>query len=244
MRRGSSKVVAVAFGAAVAACAAAAAPAAATCMTGSGDPSYCTAPSIDTKTTAQSVAFAVTNVSTTAPGDLLVAFARADSPRCAGNTATVSGGGLTWTLAGRENKGLGDSEVWTARATSTLHNAAIREKLHFARYDAALTVIAFKNATGIGASSESYSAAGAPSGSLTTTQPQSWVFAAGNDWAQSLARTPDTGQQLQQQSFDSVGDTYWVQSTSDPTPAAGTTVTINDTAPTGDPFNLVLVEVL
>jgi hypothetical protein len=41
-----------------------------------------------------------------------------------------------------------------------------------------------------------------------------------------------------------VGDTYWVQRTTAATPVAGTAVTINDTAPTGDRWNLTIVEVL
>ena len=41
----------------------------------------------------------------------------------------------------------------------------------------------------------------------------------------------------------SVGDTYWVQSRTAPTPAAGTRVTVNDTAPTKDMWNPALVEV-
>ncbi|MGO9900292.1 MAG: hypothetical protein ACLP0J_11490 [Solirubrobacteraceae bacterium] len=52
------------------------------------------------------------------------------------------------------------------------------------------------------------------------------------------------GQTVQHTYTDRVGDTYWVQSTTAPTPVSGTSVTINDTAPTADPYNLVLVEVL
>lgn len=37
---------------------------------------------------------------------------------------------------------------------------------------------------------------------------------------------------------------FWLQTTNNPTANAGTKVTINDTAPTTDPFNLALVEVL
>ena len=40
------------------------------------------------------------------------------------------------------------------------------------------------------------------------------------------------------------GDTFWVQRQTSTTPASGTAVTINDTAPTGDRFNLSLCEVL
>ncbi|MGJ0483523.1 MAG: Ig-like domain-containing protein [Methylomicrobium sp.] len=41
-----------------------------------------------------------------------------------------------------------------------------------------------------------------------------------------------------------IGDTYWVQSQVSPTPTSGTVVTINDTAPAGDRYNLSIVEVL
>jgi hypothetical protein len=40
------------------------------------------------------------------------------------------------------------------------------------------------------------------------------------------------------------GDTYWTQSAAAPTPNAGTAVSIADTAPTTDRFNLSAVEIL
>jgi hypothetical protein len=85
---------------------------------------------------------------------------------------------------------------------------------------------------------------GAPTGSLTTSQASSWVFAIGDDWLKSIPRTLGPGQTLIHQATDSVGDTYWVQATNAITPTACTSVTINDTAPTTDPYNLVLVEIL
>jgi hypothetical protein len=41
-----------------------------------------------------------------------------------------------------------------------------------------------------------------------------------------------------------VGDTYWVQRQNAPTPTSGTNVTINDTAPAADRYDLSIVEVL
>ena len=41
-----------------------------------------------------------------------------------------------------------------------------------------------------------------------------------------------------------VGDTYWAQRMANPTAASGTSVTIADTAPTTDRYNLTIVEVL
>src|SRR2546426_131149 len=59
-----------------------------------------------------------------------------------------------------------------------------------------------------------------------------------------IARTLGPGQSLVHQALAPVGDTYWVQRQSSPTPLSGTSVTINDTAPTGDRYNLSIVEVL
>ena len=58
------------------------------------------------------------------------------------------------------------------------------------------------------------------------------------------ARTVGPAQTLVDQYFPPAGDTYWVQRQTSPTPASGTTVTINDTAPTTDRWNLTLIEIL
>jgi len=41
-----------------------------------------------------------------------------------------------------------------------------------------------------------------------------------------------------------IGDTYWVQRVTNPVAAVGTIVTISDTAPTADRYNLAICEVL
>jgi hypothetical protein len=70
------------------------------------------------------------------------------------------------------------------------------------------------------------------------------VFAVGNDSDQAIDPTLGPNQTLVSQATDPAGDTYWVQSTITPSAAAGTAVTINDTAPTTDPWNLELIEIL
>jgi hypothetical protein len=70
------------------------------------------------------------------------------------------------------------------------------------------------------------------------------VLGGGNDYDNAIARTPGTGQSLVHQDLAPVGDTYWVQMENAPTLLSGTSVTINDTAPTGDRYNLAIVEVL
>jgi hypothetical protein len=200
--------------------------------------------------TAQHKNSATALVTTNSSGDLLVAFVRGDGPSYDGNTMLVSGAGLTWTRVAMENRALGDTEVWVATASGILTATPITASLdkypstYGLRLNAVITVIPFANASGIGAHETFFSPMGAPSGTLTTTQAGSWVFAAGNDWLSSIDRTAAPDQTIEQQSTDRVGDTYWVQSTSAPTPGSGTAVTINDIAPADDPYNLVLVEVL
>jgi hypothetical protein len=77
-----------------------------------------------------------------------------------------------------------------------------------------------------------------------TTRNNSWVFAVGNDFDNAIARVPGAGQTIVHQYLTPTGDTYWVQMLNGATPVAGTSVTLNDTAPTSDRFNLTLVEVL
>jgi hypothetical protein len=76
-----------------------------------------------------------------------------------------------------------------------------------------------------------------------TTRNNSWVFGGGNDWDNAIARTPGAGQSLIHQFLAPTGDTYWVQMQDSATPLSGTTVTINDTAPTTDRYNLSICEV-
>lgn len=201
--------------------------------------------SVETVANSQTYTSTTATISTTTPGDLLLAFVGSDSPPSGpGQSSIVSGGGLTWTLLGDDNKQLGDAEVWSARATGTLTDAKITAKANLDCWDEALTVVAYRDATGTGAVQTSDAPTGAPTGTLTTTQNNSWVWAAGDDWLASIPRTPGPNQTVVHSATDKVGDTYWVQSTDAPTPASGTAVTINDTAPTTDPYNYVLVEVL
>ena len=56
--------------------------------------------------------------------------------------------------------------------------------------------------------------------------------------------TVSTSQALVRQFLSSGGDTHWVHQQTAATPLSGTTVTINDTAPTGDRYNLAICEIL
>ncbi|OJX75377.1 MAG: hypothetical protein BGO91_18960 [Leifsonia sp. 71-9] len=122
-------------------------------------------------------------ISTTKPNDLLVAFYQSDGPDIShGQTGTVTGGGLTWTLAKRENTQRGTSEVWTATSANTLTNAAITgtQTDSTAEYHQLMSIVAFSGASGVGASNTSNGRAGAPTVNVTTTAPGSLVYGAGH----------------------------------------------------------------
>jgi hypothetical protein len=95
----------------------------------------------------------------------------------------------------------------------------------------------------IGAVASGNGSSGAPSASLTTTHNNSVVIGAGNDYDNAILRKPGANQWLLHQDLAPVGDTYWVQRHA-LTPLSGTAVAINDTAPTGDRFNLTICEVI
>ena len=187
-------------------------------------------------------------LSTAQPNELLLALIASDGPNSAGaqTIAGVSGGGLSWTLRKRANAQAGTAEIWQAVAPAKLSGATITASRASGGYQGAITVAAFEGAdtAANGAGVSGSAASGAPSVSLSTTRPGSWVWGIGDDWDSAKARTPGSGQELVDQFLSSSGDTFWAQRQAKPTPAAGTSVAIDDTAPTGDRWNLAAVEVL
>jgi hypothetical protein len=181
---------------------------------------------------------------TAAAGETLLAFVGSDGPASAhGQTVTVSGAGLTWTLVQRANGQFGDAEIWKATAGSVLTSATVTSTQAHSGYDQSLTVIAMEGTGGVGASASASGASGAPTLSLTTTKATSLVFAMGDDWDNAIARTLPAGWVSLNQYLDKgTGDTFWSQYTNVPVPAAGTQVTVGDTAPATDQWNLVAVE--
>jgi hypothetical protein len=183
-------------------------------------------------------------LTTTSSGDEVLAMVAMDGPNSArAQSATVSGGGLTWTLVKRANTQSGVSEIWAAKATGKLTSAVVKATPARSGYDGQLSVIALANAAGTNVAGAGGAPLGAPSIYLPGVAAGSWVFAVGNDWDRAVARTPVSGQVLQQQWVDSgTGDTFWVQSTSAPNIALSL-VTIADSAPTNDQWNYAAVEV-
>jgi hypothetical protein len=183
--------------------------------------------------------------STSAPGDVLVAFAGSDGPSNRSQTLTISGAGLQWTLVTRANGQGGTSEIWRATAANQLTNVTVRSAQSSTGYHQSLTVVAFKNAAGTGASAGAGALSGAPTISVTTTKAGSLVYAMGNDWDNAIARGVPAGQTLIHQWVDtSTGDTYWVQTLSGAIASAGTVVRLNDVSPTTDRWNFAIVEIL
>ena len=200
-----------------------------------------TAPFIDTVTTSWGTSTATAQASTNVAGDLVVAFIAGNGPGTQRQAATVSGGGLTWYLISRQNPAGSDTEVWAAIPAGQLSRAAVTVTGVLKGYVESITLVAFKNASGIGPESFASAASGAPHGSLKTATANTWVFAVGADWRAYAARTAGAGQLLISQVNAPGRHTVWVQATSAPTPASGTTVAINDTRPTTDPYDLLLV---
>lgn len=184
--------------------------------------------------------------STAIPGERLFALVATDGPSAAnGQTVTVSGAGLTWTLVKRANAQWGDSEIWTATAAGVLTNVTVRSTPARTGFDQDLTVIAMEGSAGAGVSATASAASGAAGVSLTTSAPASLVFAVGNDWDNATARTLPTGLVSLDQWVDTrTGDTMWSEYTNQATGAAGTAVNARTTAPTGDRWNMAAVEVL
>ena len=182
--------------------------------------------------------------STTAPGDVLVAFAASDGPAAANaQTLTIAGAGLTWRRVRRAATQFGDAEIWTATAPTVLTNVTVSSTQSSTGVHQSLTVIAFTGVGGIGASNVGGAVTGAPSVGLVTTAAGSVVYSVGNDWDRAVARTIPAGQIKVHEFVDTaVGDTFWVQAAAGTTGAAGSTVTLNATAPTNDQWNVAIVE--
>lgn len=213
--------------------------------------------SIDVQSSHDNTSASTTNTtsafSTSAGNELLLAFIASDYAHTGPNVAVtgVTGGGLTWQLVERTNFQFGTAEIWRAFAVSQLSNVSVTATLSQTVYSS-ISVVSFigadpsaSNGSGaIGAVGSSEASTGAPSVSLVTTRNNSWVFGVGVDYDGAINRTPGSSQSLVHQFLSPSNDTYWVQQQTATTTQAGTTVLINDTAPTGDRSDMSSVEIL
>ena len=188
---------------------------------------------------------------TTTPGQVLIALAASDGPTSGSNNQflTISGGGLTWTRVQRAAVQRGVAEIWTATAPSILSNVTVTSTQSVTSVlgnppNQSLTVVAFTGATGIGASRIANGASGAPRISVVTQAAGSLLFGVAIDFDQAIARTVPAGQTKLHEYLAPSGDTMWMQRLDAATGAAGTTATLNDTAPTTDQWNYAAVEIM
>ena len=202
-----------------------------------------TGPTIDTSVTKTGTNSITAALSTTVAGDTVVAFVSGDGSKTVAQHATVTGGGLSWSRVKCTCGKNGTAEIWKAKATGKLTNAAIKSTLANTGFSVSETVIAFSNTTGVGAKTSMTAMTGFPKATLTTTAANSLVFGVGTDPVTATARTVGAGQTLFSQVF-SGANTYWVQSTTTPVAAGGTAVTISDPAPKGHGWSLAAVEIL
>jgi hypothetical protein len=188
--------------------------------------------------------------STTAPNELFLAFIASDRVSGTASVSGVTGASLTWQLVRRTNTQLGTAEIWRAFSTTTKANVTVTAALNQS-VAAAITVMTFSgvdttgtNGSGaIGATGSGDANPGAPTATLVTTRPGSLVVGVGNDWDNAIARTVGPNQTLVSQYLATVGDTFWVQRITNPMASSGTSVTINDIAPTTDRYNLTICEI-
>jgi predicted secreted Zn-dependent protease len=188
--------------------------------------------------------------STTTGNELLLAFISSGPATSSTTVKSVSGAGLTWVFVKRTNNQKGATEIWRAFATTALTNVAVTATLSQAA-TSSMTVVSFSNVDtsgtsgsgAIGATASATATSGSPAATLKTTRANSWVFGVGNDVDNPIGRTVGPNQQLVHQYMPPAGGTYWVQQTTTTIALSGTSVTINDTAPTGDRYNLTICEI-
>jgi hypothetical protein len=183
---------------------------------------------------------------TTAGGnELVLAFVGVDGPRAPTQRVTsLTGGGLTWTLAARSNKTWGTAEVWQAYATAPLTDMTVTAKYANTGYDATITVTAFRGAANhLGATAIGAGLKGAPSAKITPSGCNGLLWATGHDWTHNTAAKALPGQSLIHQFDDTrVHDWYWTEQVDAPT-SAGTAVSVGVTGPTTDRWTMAAVEV-
>ena len=202
-------------------------------------------PAMDANTTVNGRGTVTTPpLTTNEAGEQLFAFVSSDGPSGSKHqTESVAGAGLTWTLLQQANSRAGDAEIWSATAVAPLFNVSVTATPSLSGYDQSLTVISMRS-PGAGASAAAGAATGASSVFLKATEKGSLVFAAGHDWTSAAGRTLAPGQVLLHQFLDTgTGDATWTQYTGAVTAAVGETVTMGDTAPTKDEWDMAAVEV-
>jgi beta-lactam-binding protein with PASTA domain len=189
--------------------------------------------------------------STTTAGEVLIALVGSDGPTTGVNTQniTVSGAGLTWTRVQRAATSRGVSEIWTATAPTALANVTVTSTQSVttvlgAPVNQSIHVLAFTNATGVGATTAASGVSTNATATLVTQAAGSMIFGVGNDFDRAVARTVGAGQTKLHEFLAPTGDTFWMQNVNAASTAAGQTITVNATAAgAADQWNLAIVEI-
>lgn len=195
-------------------------------------------------------------LTTTVSNCLLIAFVTGNSAGNSGDVTSMTGAGVNWhkelSCTGVNGGGNGFASVWYSLATGTITAQTVTANWSPST-NGMIVIFAFTGtiitgvdgANGIGASSASGASTGAPSKSLTTTADNSWVWAVFDDWTNNVTPTTPAGQTRQAINNNAGdGDTGWVQSQTNATSSSGTNVTINNTSPTTDVWNGVIIELM
>jgi hypothetical protein len=183
--------------------------------------------------------------STSQPNETLLALLASDGPaKGTIRFSSVTGGGLTWHLVSRSSASPGDAEIWAAQTTTRLTGVRIRATRNSGAYHGLLTIISIPAAgqlLSIATAGSAGAQSGQPSLTLRDVPAGSGVYAVGNDWDRAVGRQVGAGETLVSQSVDTqVADTYWTQRLS--APSASPSVTVTDSAPTGDEWNVAAVD--
>jgi PKD repeat protein len=177
-------------------------------------------------------------------GELVLVHVSADGPPKPRQEVTaVTGGGLRWSLAARSNIGRGTAEIWRAYSTQAISQLRVTAKLARIGYDGSITVASFKGARQVVGATATAAGSKAATVPVTPTQDGSLIWAVGHDATRAQAPTPLSGQSIVHQFLDTrAKDTFWTQRLNNPA-SKGATVRMGASAPTGDQWQFVAVEV-
>lgn len=213
-------------------------------------------PSITSGTTA-----GVTTAAFTTPAAVfLVALCGRNTNAGTDGTGTVSGAGLTWTLAGRKGKtgatgqiagGTaqdGCVEVWWAYSASALTSQTVTSTRNTgtgigSEHSLQVEVLTGAETTWGGAIAANAAASAAPTVTVTTTQAGSWIFGVISDWNQAGLGTAGSGVTIISEYNPSGQITIHNLRETASTSSSGTAVTINLTAPATEQYNMLGVEI-
>ena len=183
---------------------------------------------------------------TSQPSEVLLVLLASDGP--AGGQlsfSSVTGGKLTWHLVSRSDQSLGDAEIWATQTVARLTGVSVTANRSSGAYHGMLTVVSVPDpglSLSLAATGSASAISGPSSVTLRGVPAGSSVYAVGNDWDRAFPRRAAAGGALISESVDtSANDTYWAQRLG--APSVSPSVTVADSAPTTDEWNLAAVAV-